>query len=115
MEGSFNRLWYWSVDFRVEHGAMIAFDIGPRFSLGQVVITSNAASKVPPEDVERALRRHARGDWGDLDAHDLQENERSLKEGCRLLSAYRASNGVKFWIITEADRASTTLLLPEDY
>ena len=94
---------------------LIAFDFGPKFSLGQVCITPNAKNQVPPEDVEKALKRHLRGDWGDLDEHDRRENESSLKAGFRLLSAYRASNGVKFWIITEADRDVTTVLLPEDY
>ena len=94
---------------------MIAFDLGPKFALGRVCITPNAASQVPSDDVRKALQRHARGDWGVVDAHDSAENDRCVDEGCRLLSAYHASNGVKFWIITEADRAHTTVLLPEDY
>jgi hypothetical protein len=61
------------------------------------------------------LQRHQAGDWGDVDEHDRQENELSLKNGFRLLSVYHAANGVKFWIITEADRSATTVLLPEDY
>jgi hypothetical protein len=85
------------------------------FGLGQVVITPNAMSRLPPHDVQKALQRHASGDWGDVDAHDREENELSLREGFRLLSAYRAQDGTKFWVITEADRSSTTLLLPEDY
>jgi hypothetical protein len=63
----------------------------------------------------QALRRHARGDWGDLDDEDLQANERALKDGTRLLSAYHSSAGTKFWIITEWDRSATTVLLPEEY
>jgi hypothetical protein len=94
---------------------MIAMDLDPRFPLGRVVITPNAMERVPQEDILDALRRHARGDWGDLDDNDREENERSLKEGFRLLSAYRASNGTKFWIISEADRTVTSILLPEDY
>lgn len=94
---------------------MIAIDLGPRFPLGRVVITPNAMQQVPEQDVLVALGRHGRGDWGELDEHDLKENEMSLKEGFRLLSAYRASNGTKFWIISEADRTVTTVLLPEDY
>ncbi|HOB98268.1 MAG TPA: hypothetical protein PKM43_05915 [Verrucomicrobiota bacterium] len=85
------------------------------FALGQTVITNNAAERLEPYDVYAALRRHARGDWGELDAEDVAENERSLKEGFRLLSAYSDRNGVKFWIITEADHSVTTVLLPEDY
>ena len=94
---------------------MIALDFAPRFPLGRVVITPNAMQQVPEQDVLAALGRHGRGDWGELDEHDLKENELSLKEGFRLLSAYRASNGTKFWIISEADRTVTTVLLPEDY
>ena len=94
---------------------MAAMDLGPKFSLGRVVITANAARTLAQEDVLIAIRRHARGDWGELDEHDRQENQAALKEGTRLLSAYRDRNGVKFWIITEWDRSVTTVLLPEDY
>lgn len=85
------------------------------FPLGQVVITSNALAQLHSEDVHSALRRHAARDWGDVAPDDWAENELSLKEGFRLLSSYRDRNGLKFWIITEADRSSTTVLLPEDY
>ncbi len=85
------------------------------FPLGQVVVTDNAAEQVDPGDLCAALRRHARGDWGEVDAQDAAANERSLKAGFRLLSAYTDRDGVKFWIITEADRSATTVLLPEDY
>ena len=86
-----------------------------KFPLGQVVVTANAKNTLHPDDILSALARHASGDWGDLDNHDRQENERSLKNGLRLLSAYKDRNNVKFWIITEGDRSSTTVLLPEDY
>lgn len=94
---------------------MVDFESGPKFSLGRVVITQTAASALPPEDVAAAVRRHQRGDWGDLDSHDTRENELSLEQGARLLSVYHASNGTKFYIITEWDRSATTVLLPEDY
>jgi hypothetical protein len=61
------------------------------------------------------LERHLAGDWGELDEHDRRENEVSLAHGCRLLSAYNLSNGTRLWIITEADRSATTLLLPSEY
>ncbi len=86
-----------------------------RFSPGAVYATPGIVEKLPPEDVSMALQRHVAGDWGDLDAHDWNANEEALRDGGRLLSAYFASNGVKFWIITEADRVSTTALLPEEY
>ena len=88
---------------------------GPKFPPGRIVITANAAQHLSDDDITSALRRHLRGDWGDLNAHDKHENERSLLDGCRLLSAYQTAAGVRFWVITEWDRSVTTLLLPEDY
>jgi hypothetical protein len=85
------------------------------FPLGQTVITSNAMSQLVAADVAKALGRHAQGDWGEVCPADRQENELSLKEGFRVLSAYRDSQGTRFWIITEADRSATTVMLPEDY
>ena len=81
------------------------------FPLGTLVITSNAGAQLHPEDVAQSLARHARGDWGELSPEDREENELSLKDGYRLLSAYTDRNGTKFWIITEADRASTNVEL----
>jgi hypothetical protein len=84
-----------------------------RFPLGNTVITRNAKSRLTDFDAIESLKRHHRGDWGDV--ADPQENERSLAERGRLLSVYYTREGVKFWIITEADRSATTILLPEDY
>jgi hypothetical protein len=89
--------------------------LSAKFTLGHVVATPNALANLTPQDVQRALRRHAVGDWGDLCEEDRRENELSLLQGFRLLSAYHAANGIKFWVITEADRSVTTVLLPEDY
>ena len=86
-----------------------------RFPLGQIVITRHAREALHPDLVFRALARHARGDWGELCDEDREENELSLKEGYRLLSAYDTADSTKFWIITEADRSVTTILLPSDY
>ena len=86
-----------------------------RFPVGQVVITRNALEQLHPGDIEASLRRHIAGDWGECCPEDVAENELSLREGFRLLSVYRDRNGEKFWIITEADRSSTCVLLPEDY
>ena len=61
------------------------------------------------------LDRHLSGDWGDLGAHDKRENERALVTEARLFSAYAVSPLDTLWIITEADRSSTCLLLPEEY
>ena len=62
-----------------------------------------------------AIHRHAVGDWGELDPEDRKENDLSLKQGFRVLSAYTDREGTKFWIITEADRSVTTFLLPAEY
>jgi hypothetical protein len=86
-----------------------------RFQLGRVLITSHAQGVLHQVDVSSCLMRHLHGDWGELSAEDKAENEFSVKEGFRILSSYRDRNKIKFWIITEADRSSTTVLLPDDY
>ena len=86
-----------------------------RFPLGQTVMTATAQQTLHPEDVLVYLRLHDSGNWGDLCAEDIVHNDLALKEGSRLLSSYTDRNKVKFWIITEADRSVTTVLLPEDY
>ena len=85
------------------------------FKLGQTLITPNARDTLNPEDVLAALQRHAGCDWGDCSEEDAAENEFALDKYLRLFSVYHDRNGVKFWIITEADRQVTTILLPEDY
>ena len=85
------------------------------FPLGRAVITRNALDQLHPADIFAAIRRHMVGDWGDLGSADAKANDEALRDGCRLLSAYRDRNGIKFWVITEADRSATTILLPEDY
>lgn len=87
----------------------------PTFPLGQLVATPNALDHITHDDIMAALQRHVAGDWGDVCAEDKQSNDDAVAEGMRILSAYRAANGTKFWIITEADRSVTTILLPEDY
>ena len=86
-----------------------------KFQLGRIVATPNALDCLTQDDIRSGIIRHQAGDWGDLDADDRKENDLALERGSRLLSAYQASNGVTFWIITEADKSSTTVLLPEDY
>jgi hypothetical protein len=91
--------------------------MAPKFSLGQVVATPGAL-----EALERAgktpaavLRRHVRGDWGDVCGHDRQQNDQALAEGGRVLSSYTTLRGDTIWVLTEADRSATTILLPEEY
>jgi hypothetical protein len=91
---------------------------GPaKFPFGAVVATQGAAAALQQagEHPFRYLQRHAHGDWGELDADDVQENEFSLTYGLRLLSAYSLADGTRIWIITEADRSVTTILLPSEY
>jgi len=87
------------------------------FPLGQIVATPGALAaleraKQPPTCF---LARHAIGDWGEVDQSDVAENEYSMVHGFRLLSSYQTDAGEKLWIITEADRSATTLLLPDEY
>lgn len=88
-----------------------------KFPLGQVVATPGAlralaaAGRGPVE----FLARHAAGDWGELCADDRKENDLAREHGSRIFSAYRLPDGTKIWIITEADRSATTILLPEEY
>ena len=88
-----------------------------RFALGRTVITPGAeeALQIAGQTAIEFLRRHMSGDWGELSDEDVKENEFSLKEGLRLLSAYQTGKGQKIWIITEADRSATTILLPSEY
>ncbi len=88
---------------------------GPLFELGQVVSTPGALSTLTRQDMEKALARHHQGDWGEVGRHDWRANEEALTEGFRLFSVYRTEEGEKFWVITEADRSSTCVLLPEEY
>ena len=88
-----------------------------RFHLGRIVATPGAleALEIAGDTALTFLQRHIAGDWGDLDEQDRAENELSAREGFRLLSAYQLRDGTKIWIITEADRSSTTILLPSEY
>jgi hypothetical protein len=86
-----------------------------KFRLGKIVSTPNALDRLTQEDILLAIGRHQAGDWGDVDEHDRAANERALVEGTRLWSVYHTGNGVKFWLITEADRSATSVLMPEDY
>jgi hypothetical protein len=88
-----------------------------RFPLGHVVATPGAlralekAEQLPAE----FLDRHVNGDWGEVPEADKQENELSVEQEFRILSAYTTSAGDQIWILTEADRSATTLMLPSEY
>jgi hypothetical protein len=89
------------------------YKLEPRFPLGQTVATPGAIAL--DVDLARYLRRHHCGDWGDLDECDKQANEEALEDGLRILSHYKLEGGRRIYIITEADRSSTCILLPEEY
>lgn len=89
----------------------------PLFNLGRIVATPGAldALKEAGDNAFAFIRRHVRGDWGDVCEDDAKENELALGHGLRILSSYRTSAGEKLWLITEYDRSQTTLLLPSEY
>ena len=88
-----------------------------RFPLGRIVATPGALSALEKAEQLPAefLDRHVNGDWGEVPDADKEENELAVEQGLRILSAYTTSAGDKLWILTEADRSVTILLLPEEY
>lgn len=90
-------------------------DRNPKFMLGRILATPGALEVLTLSDIHNGMSRHSYGDWGDLCPEDIQANEEALRHGERLLSAYHGQNRIKFWIITEADRSATTVLLPSEY
>lgn len=87
------------------------------FPLGRVVATHGALEALGEsgEEPQLFLSRHVTGDWGEVDAEDKAANILALITGERLLSSYQTSQGTPLWVITEADRSSTCLLLPDEY
>jgi len=87
------------------------------FSLGQIVATPGALEVLDRYAINAVdlIVRHQSGDWGNVPPGDAEENLRSVENGCRILSSYPISDDQNLWIITEADRSVTTLLLPEEY
>jgi hypothetical protein len=86
-----------------------------KFRLGRIVATPNALEALTHEDISSAISQHQAGDWGELSKKDRIANDQSVLDKSRILSSYRSANGLKFWVITEADRSVTTVLMPEDY
>ena len=91
--------------------------VEPLFPYGRTVATPGALAALRLAGVapESLLDRHIRGDWGELCEDDRRMNAEALPSGGRLLSAYALPDGTRVWIITEADRSATTLLLPHEY
>jgi hypothetical protein len=87
----------------------------PKFSLGRIVITCGAKEVLTQKDLSRAVSKHASCNWGLVCQEDKEANDLAVEKGYRILSSFKSRNGVNFWIITEADRSATTILLPSDY
>jgi len=85
-----------------------------RFRVGHIVATPNALEQLSQTDIIRGIQRHQSGDWGDVTSDSRAANDQALIDGTRLFSVYHSTTEVTFWIITEADRSATTVLLPED-
>jgi hypothetical protein len=87
------------------------------FPLGNLYATPGviAAAEASGDNLMLFVFRHSAGDWGDLSREDVRANAQSLKDSTRLLSAYHLKDGTKIWVITEADRSSSTILLPGEY
>jgi hypothetical protein len=87
------------------------------FSLGQLVATPGALEALQQANQSplEFLVRHGRGDWGDVCKDDGRLNDEAVEDGSRIFSAYQTSLGAKLWVITEADRSSTCILMPDEY
>lgn len=87
------------------------------FELGNIYLTQGAQEALAESNQHPIvfLAKHQHGDWGIVSKEDRRENDLSVKNGFRILSAYETAKGEKLWIITEANRSATTILLPEDY
>lgn len=100
---------------------MKAVNVATKFNLGKLLFTRGVNDRVAEDTqftkfVLDSLRRHARGDWGDMCQEDKAENGLALRQGnLRIFSAYEEGDLPKIWIITEADHSATTILFPEEY
>lgn len=89
----------------------------PKFPIGRLVATPGAVAAMAEagQNAMHFISRHIAGDWGECCEEDRQANEDALCNGERLMSVYRTAKNVKLWVITEADRSATTILLPDEY
>ncbi len=90
-------------------------EIHSQFRLGHVYVTSAANVELSNEEIITAIQRHAKCDWGKVGEGDWKANDEALARGTRLMSVYETLEGKIIWVITEADRSATTVLLPSDY
>lgn len=89
--------------------------MGKRFELGTTVMTAGVFTKISFDFVIKCVKRHASGDWGEVCEEDKLLNDNAVNNGERIMSVYTDDEGQKVWIITEWDRSTTTVLLPEEY
>lgn len=91
--------------------------VRPRFRIGEVVATPGAMEAMDRTQTapHELIGRHGKGDWGDVCEEDAEANEVALKDGARIFSVYHLKDATKVYVITEADRSSTCILLPEEY
>lgn len=87
----------------------------PKVELGKTVMTLGVSEGIAPNEVFKALQRNESGDWGEVKSEDRESNEEALKSGDRLLSIYKDSNGTRFYVMTEANRSVTTVMLVSEY
>jgi hypothetical protein len=87
----------------------------PLFELGRLVATPGALAALAPGEPSTLLSRHVSGDWGDVPPEDAAENEFIVRHGFRVVSSYETAGGTRVWVVTEADRSSTCILLPKEY
>lgn len=86
-----------------------------RFPTGRLMGRPGAMRSINMDEMMAAFLRHTQGDWGEVSPADQRSNDYAVQHGLRIASAYRSKQGRMFWIITEADRSATTILLPEEY
>lgn len=91
--------------------------LNPRFSPGHLLITPGAVAILHAAEISpiSLLLRHVSGDWGEISDSDWRRNDHALEDGTRILSAYTLPTMIRIWVITEADRVATTILLPHEY
>lgn len=89
----------------------------PLFPLGQTVVTDRVVVALAEtgQTLESFLQRHQLGDWGIVNEEEWIDNNQSVQEGSRILSAFRLTNGIEFWVITEGNRSTTSAMLPFEY
>lgn len=85
-----------------------------RFHAGAIHVTPSIQRLFDQSEVENAVKKHYRGDWGRLSFEDARRNEMAIEKGGRITSSFVSKNGIRFWVTTEPDRSKTTVLLPRD-